>query len=552
MLFSLFLMLKTLYQVVLVSYLTLWPVLVFRNSGADSSKAILAPVIGILCLAVLGAGLWFFPWFRNDFIRWGLLVAFALPIVFAVRSKDVRFRISLPYALFAAVMLQALIIGNNPLPISQEFMPGSVQPGRMIAAPSDHEIPFATADYFRHNYDGVEKVEDYFGEWGLTSRGPLVPFGINALFFLLGIVGGGQEFASIYGWLTNALVILGVFHLTRSLTPDPARTNLALFWAALSPVVLINTVFTWPKLLAIYLLLLAVAFIIRRRLYLAGFLTALSWLSHPVGALMIPALGLFVLTRTPDGEGPWIARAARFCMPAAIAGAATMAPWLAFKVHLGQPDPFAAYLLGRGTGFEAATTFQEWISPRISNIYYTLTPFAIYNDGLIKAWLLGPLNDASRWLIQYSKSLPGQLGFVAAAAACVSMLFHRWNRQSAAFGGSFIVAALFVMVVFWGYSADGLGRNSLEPVTILLIVFVCAYGEKLALLTPVILVTAAAETIMLSLLQFAADDGFTAQMHVPLKMIALTAAPVISAAILYASAGLSKQFAARPAGSASE
>lgn len=552
MIFTCFLILKGLYQAILVCYLTLWPVLVFRNSTPDSTKAILAPVVGVLCLGVLGAGLWFFPWLQNQFIRWALLGAFVLPIVFAARARDVRFRLSLPYALFAAVLLQALIIGNNPLPVSQEFMPGSVQPGRMIASPSDHEIPFATADYLRHNYDGVEKVDDYFGAWGLTSRGPLVPFGINALFFLLGLSGGGQEFASMYGWLTNALVILGIFHATRALTPDPARTNFALFWAALSPVILINTVFTWPKLLATYFLLLSITFILRRRLYLAGFLTALAWLSHPVGALMIPALGLFVLARTPRGDGPWITRAVRFCLPAAVAGAATMAPWLAFKLYLGHPDPFLSYFFGRGEGFQAATTFQEWMSTRISNVYYTLTPFAIYNDGLLKAWLLGPLNDASRWLTQYAKSLPGQLGFVASVAACLSLFFHRWNRQSLAFGGCFIVAALFVMVVFWGYSADGLGRNSLEPVTILLIVFVCAYGEKLALIAPVILVTAAAETIMLSLLQFAADDGFTAQTQIQLKMIALTAAPMISAAILYASAGLSKQFAARPAGSASE
>ncbi|MCY1669360.1 hypothetical protein [Rhizobium sp. SL86] len=528
-------------QALLLVYLVLWPLLLTEQRSEESHVTILAPTVGIISLAFLGLFLWCFPWLNNLPFRCFISFIYAIPIILRiVKKKRINFLIKTHLVLALAVFVQACIVGHNPLPVSQEYAPASEQPGRMIASPPDNQIPYITADYIRNGFDGREKAKDFFGEWGFTSRGLLVPFGINGLFFLLGYNGGGGTIASLYGWLTNSLVILGVFYLGCALSTDMRRVRLAIFWAALSPVIFINTVFTWPKLLAAYFLLLATTFVIRRQLHLAGLLAALAWLSHPVGALMIPALALFTLASTPLGAGSWIFRTTRFCLPAALTGASAMTPWILFKLHLGDPDPFATYLFGKGAGFEPAANFEEWIAPRIGNLYYTFTPFAFYNDGLMSVWLYGPLNDVSRWLSQYAKSLPGQLGFLTVIPAIPAILLHRWHRQSAIFLGCFLVVAVLAMMTFWGFSGDGLGRNSLEPVTIFLMVAICVFGRGLYIAGPILLVGAAAETITLSVLEFAADDKFSAQTSVHLGMLSILATTAVSAALLYSSAGIYK------------
>ncbi|RJF78924.1 hypothetical protein [Rhodopseudomonas palustris] len=487
-----------------------------------------SPVIGIVVLALWGVLAWKAHGSFAALVRVCILtfyVVLAGLTLAALARKDVRqnMKAGSKLALVATtlVFIQAVAIGVNPLPVSQEYVGDPSQPGRMVASPPDNGIPFTTAEYFRHGYDGKEFSRQYFVDWGVAARGPLVPFGLVTLLEMSRakldaaattsnwpLAARGQHLASVYGWLLNALVMLGVFQLASVLTRDRQRIVLAVVWAALAPVVLTNTVFTWPKLLATYFLLLAISSMIVRRMALAGGLTALAWLSHPVGALMIPAVGLYALVTAPtSGKKRWIGALA-YCLPAAIVGALVMAPWLAFKLWVGNHDPFASYLLGRGSGFDPAHSFAEWLAPRLTNLTYTLVPFKYFFDGQLREWLYGPVNDFSRWLVQYTKTLPGQVGFVACVLAYVSVAAHQRGKWAVAYSFCLLIGALLVMVIFWGFSGDGLGRASLEPVSVLLIVFASVYGTYAVQFAPYVLTALVAENVFISLGQFLADNSF--------------------------------------------
>lgn len=508
-----------------------------------------SPMPGILLLSVFGLLLWLTPEAATVYIKLGFMALYAVMTGISIFALAVRWggtfgEYGPAYLVTSLVLVQAVAIGVTPLPIPQEYNWGTPQPGRMIASPPDNTIPFTTADYLRHRFNGRENSEQYFGPWGVAARGPIVPLGINALFSIFGYTSEapasenqwpmsahGEHLASIFGWLLNALVLLGVFQVTKSITRERSALLIALTWAALSPVVLVNTVFTWPKLLATYFLLLSIASINEKRMARSGALAALSWLSHPVGALMLPALGLFTIS-AGGGQQVNLVAAFKRCTPAAAAGLAIMLPWVSFKIWVGGQDPFASYLLGSGQGFQQAQTFSEWVRPRITNIEYTLVPFKFYFDGLLGSWIYGPLGDFPRWLTQYAKSLPGQLGFSAFLVAYVSFFFRKRFDLESRFLWCLIVGAFTTMIVFWGFSGDGLGRNCLEPLTLLVIVFASVYGKITRQLAPYFLSFVSAENIFLSLGNFVSHEGFSIDVLTASSLISLAIASAMPLVIL--------------------
>ena len=357
----------------------------------------------------------------------------------------------------------------------------------MVASPDDHTIPYTTSVYFYHGKDGKESSEDYFGDWSVASRGPLVPLAVNTLLHILRakpsdppdttatawpITKEGAYAARIFGWLTNAMVVLGVAHLLTVLGIARSGRRIALVWTALAPVTLINTVFLWPKLLAAFFILLASASILESCWVLAALWTALAWLSHPVGALLLPALGLLLTWQAQRGSrGIATKFRAIFIAGAtfAIAGAAVMGPWLGYKAWLGYHDAFMDYFLANGE-MHRAETFQAWADARWRNFWLTLVPGGFFLNGEMPEWLEGPLTGPMRWTVQYAKTLPAGLGFSLFGAAYVAFLRRNEDPRVQALKFALVGASFATMIVFWGYSEDGLGRNCLEPLEFLMIV----------------------------------------------------------------------------------
>lgn len=482
------------------------------------------PIIGMLLLAFIGLVSWIID--KRFVGGFGVLAqvgyAMMLVILLYVYSVDKYKPVLLSndkwvLAVLLCVLVQAVSIGINPLPIGQEYGLGSSMPGRMIASPPDHAIPFYTAKYFREHLDGNERSNEYFGIWGLGARGPLVPLGINALFTLfhardnylplnvswpLGVE--GEHFAKAYGWVLNSLVILGVYSVIKSLRVSREILTTALTWVALSPVITINVVFTWPKMLATYFILLGISCLIRQRFIWGGVMMAFAWLSHPVGAIFLPAILVFAFLTMKNKPLRLIGnRMAKIIFSTSL----VVSPWFFYKIfYLQNPDPFVHYVMGGGMGLEPAHNLSSWIQVRVFNVWYTLIPFAFFFSDFMQSWVYGPLNDILRWYTQYAKELPGQLGFSCFLPAYVAFVVYRRTAISKAIL-ALIVIAFLVMDIFWGYSSDGLGRNSLEPLSIIIILFATVYYKGSRKWLYIMLPVLAIEGQMLVLSGFLFEGG---------------------------------------------
>jgi len=399
---------------------------------------------------------------------------------------------------YGAVVVAIGAYSVLPLPVSQEFYACSTQQERMVASPPDANIPFVTAAYFHAGYGGRERSDEYFGpEWSVTSRGPLVPFaiatGLNLYRAQLAdppvpmagawpASGDGYFVARIIGILTNACILLGADALLRSLgVGDGRRRLLALVWLSLAPVTLINVAFLWPKLLAGYFLLLAAAAVLEGAAAptVAGW-AALGYLSHPVAGLFFPALALLRMRQHYLAAAPgqrWrSARAAGIGLAARVL--LFLSPWVAEKVGLRHSEAFLRDVTGDGNGFAMAVSLGSWLSARGANLWHTFVPLGFYFSDLMHGWISGPISPFLRWLVQYAKTWPAQLGFsfcgIAYTAVFGGFGAAGWRGSTGRFAAWFLLPAAVTLVVFWGFSRDGLGRDCLEPLTVLTILWTVA------------------------------------------------------------------------------
>ncbi|OYX75797.1 MAG: hypothetical protein B7Y95_00685 [Rhizobiales bacterium 32-66-11] len=476
-----------------------------RAAAARRLPSAFVPVPGLLALAATGLLLWIVHPASSlvvALLHGGASLILALDLA-RLWWRPGRLRASFGdqgpgvFALWGAMIAMAMAVGLNPLPISQETHADTVIPARMVASPPDHFIPYITATYMFHGKDGIERSKDYFGEqWTIASRGPLVPLATNALFYLFGAAPhdtpnierkpwpgttDGAYLARLLGWITNAMIVLGAGHLLLALGIKPASRPwmLGCLWVALAPAMLINTVFLWPKVLAGFFILLALAALLRARWGVAAACGVLAWLSHPVGLLFLPPLGLIALWTGFGGAGSsretWTA-AVRAGLVFGLVTLVLMAPWLTYKAWLGGHDMFMDYLRGDGQGTAPAQSVLSWLATRWDNFWMTLSPTVYFYSNHMRTWNDGEVSEPLRWTVQYAKTLPAGLGFCLFFPAYMALARPGADvrlRQMCAV----IVAAFALMLLAWGYSRDGLRRNSLEPLIPLMIVL-CAAQAK--------------------------------------------------------------------------
>lgn len=430
---------------------------------------------------------------------------------------------------YACVAVAALAYGVLPLTVAQEFDARSAEQGRMIASPPDSSIPYRTAVYFWHQKSGRNDRVVYFGDdWSVASRGPVAPLMVTAGFAAFGVqphdppsdsldawpaAADGYDVARIIGILTNALVVLAGASLARRLA-TPAAARLALAWLAVAPLVAINTDFLWPKLLAAFFVLLALeALVDDQPAWWSGGAVALAYLSHPVGGLFAIPLATFAMHRAWRQAEGGTSRRMRSAFAAGLrltgATVACLVPWLAYKAWVGFADPFPHYPLGDGRGFAAAASVTSWLQCRWDNLWLTLTPAGFYFSPFMHAWLDGPLSEPLRWAIGYAKSLPGEVGLLAFCLAAITTLRRARTPVLSLTRLHLLAGALALMLVFWGFSNDGLGRNCLEPLGALLIVYASAAAPGWRAWRWILPVTAL-ETLSVRVLGVVFNPGFNA------------------------------------------
>ncbi len=261
--------------------------------------------------------------------------------------------------------------------------------------------------------------------------------------------------------LTNAMVVASAALAAWELL-GARVARLGAIFVILSPYVLINIVFHWPKLLAGFFV---VGFwfwsYMRRRPVLAGIFAAGAVLSHPVGALFLPGMFLYLL----------VTRHWRQLIISAAAAAATAFPWFFWtSVVYHHTSRMLTYPIGfaladpTNPGPEIKADLQTFLHRPISSILgdrwvtirntFTTWPFP---EGVVRA---RSLKDAGDTIYEiFRTTFPGIFG--AGLAVFGYATLKRIVTQP--FWAATLGASTVCIFLFWGFDARAIGQEAFQP-----------------------------------------------------------------------------------------
>jgi len=249
-----------------------------------------SPALMIVLLAASA----FVLWRRRDWLR-------------TLRGDpQVRLMLAATGALFAI----ALTLGALPWDKSSDQGAGAVWSVHVPDMPGDPLLQFRTAQVLQNRLP-IQTTPFYINYWYISDRTPLIGLMTTFLTAAAGIslpkdlqtLSAPYQLVDPYGyWLyrlismfTNAMVAASAVLVAWELLGARAAKLGAVF-IVLSPFVLINVLFHWPKLLAGFFI---AGFYfwswVKRRPVLAGIFAAGGVLSHPVAALFLPAMFIYLL-----------------------------------------------------------------------------------------------------------------------------------------------------------------------------------------------------------------------------------------------------------------
>jgi hypothetical protein len=397
-----------------------------------------------------------------------------------------------------------LVVGALPWDKSSVSGAGAVWSVHVPNMPGDALLQYRTAQVLQNRLP-IQTTPFYINYWYISDRTPLV--GLMTTFVtasagirlpaMLETLAAPYQLVDPYGfWLyrqismfTNAMVVASAILVAWQLLGARAAKLGAVF-LVLSPFVLINILFDWPKLLAGFFI---AGFYfwswVRRRPALAGISAAGAVLSHPVGALYLPAMFLYLL----------FAKRWRQVIISGATAAVVAFPWFFWtSVIYHHASRMLTYPLGYaiddptnpGPGIRAAwEAFIHRPPLSILNDRWELVRFAFlawpFPREVLAATSLKGLGMPAYEFIRVT--FPGIFGVGLALFGYLS-----WLRiLTRSFWAVTLGGSTLVIVLFWGIPSDALTISAFEPMTGLWICLAASVLAKLPawLIRGVIVVT---------------------------------------------------------------
>ncbi len=372
---------------------------------------------------------------------------------------------------------------------------------------SDSALSFGIVRLIAHGTSPYGRLaRGYFGGYTFSDRGPLAGLASAPVVMISGgrppsgAVGQWAPFDAD-GFMAYRLAMmtfagtafLSVWSLARRVA-GPRAGWLALILAVTTPFLVHEVWFTWPKLLAASLVLLAGIAILDGRPGAGGLLAGTGYLVHPVALLALPAL--LAVALWPDAAPRWrhprYGPAGRVLLGAAAGVLAwrivnlhhyTQGNFLKYLTKPGRNQAFTNQLLARLGGHPHAATVGDWIRDRLVSLANTLVPLRLpllsAHDPSINAAnghctpFCGHTSPASiHVLFQYWTSVPFGLAivFLPMLLAGLWRAGRRWPWAVTAV----IVAPFVVFAIYWGDASTGLLREGLQAWVLALVVVLAA------------------------------------------------------------------------------
>lgn len=264
---------------------------------------------------------------------------FAIAVYFIkVRAWRVPREVTAVFILAAAIVLIHLGLlylwqfdGSFWALAQGRFIPGGLPPDNTLPAQLAERIGLG------------ESTHQFVGDWNGSDRPPLQA-GFILLFagpaVLIGQSATGAAAASV---VAQALWVPATFALLRALGTSARAAMIAITFAALTSTVIVNSAFTWPKLLAAAMVLAALAMLVSahgsdlrpRSLFVAAVVAStLGLLAHGGSAFALPTVVVFAVWKYRRSGWRDVVRHTAW---GAAAFGVLYAPWFLFQRFVDPP-----------------------------------------------------------------------------------------------------------------------------------------------------------------------------------------------------------------------
>ncbi|WP_258080398.1 hypothetical protein [Xanthomonas arboricola] len=334
-------------------------------------------------------------------------VAFAMPML-SLRSlmKDKpAFAVqlhALNRLLLPPLLLTGLIIWIGLYPFSWDGQDWQTPANRWRSLPMDSWLPLIFANMVSEGRLDIPMI----GDW-LSSDRPPLQSGLYLMFVHSWLPKGGLTYQALSTW-AQSLLFVPLLALVSDL-PRRSQRVAVLFSIALSPLVLLNGLFVWPKLLAaafcaiFHIALFGYSGIARpARWWMGGIAAALAMLSHG-GALfaLVGSTGAVLVIRRREAL-PLLLRIGALSV-------VLYTPWIAYQRYIDPPGDrllkwhFAGHIPVTQESFfnifrsaYADLTFGQWVAGRVSNLNSLLHgSLSFFGDALMLIGNRNPTTIAS-------------------------------------------------------------------------------------------------------------------------------------------------------------
>lgn len=444
---------------------------------------------GILLLAVLGMLAWKWKGLKIAFeTPQNICAALAAVVVVAVglelfrRGPQLLRFDATERAVLMCVVLLAVVGAFRPAyspGVVGELFGGTVSRSLEVGDRSDNRIPYSMVQLVARR-EGARSgyASMLFWPYAFSSRGPLAGLAAAVPTLSTGAVPSpvlpqeswqpfdAQGFAAFRMTMVvmSACFVLAVFGFALSVK-GRAAARIVVAIAAMTPFLVHELYFTWPKILAACGVVWALHALHRGLPVAAGLLLGIGYLFHPLALFSIPTFGALSLWLNRRVE--WPPRRAVLL----IAGLAVpVAAWWFVNRGAFHQGQFVDYLM-RGN-HELVGSVSAWAKARLVSVANTLVPAYLFFFHSADPWVNQYHHRSPavvHWFFQYWTTLPFGLGLVT--VPLVSAWTWRGARaQLLAF--LVIVASPFLgFAVYWGSFWSGLMREGLHPWVMTLLLF---------------------------------------------------------------------------------
>jgi hypothetical protein len=354
-----------------------------------------------------------------------------------------------------------------------ELYGGTVSKTLEVGDRSDSRISFIISQLVAHHEGPYGPLGTYlFAPYNFSSRGP-VPGMAAAPAVLLN---GGHPAAAYpespwtpfdrEGFVAYRLAMmafaatafLSLWDLLRRVAGRRVA-QFGLLLAATTPFLVTETWFTWPKLLAASITLMALICVIERRFFWAGMLAGLAAMMHPVALVSVPVIAIVAL---------WPLRGAIWNRPrlgalAKMIVGLVLVPviWRLLNGSHYDQNQFVEYV--KQAGFDLHPSAEAWVRYRAHSLADTIVPgLPWFHDGHnISINQVGGISPGViHFFFQYWTTVP--FGFAIVFLPMLLVGLWRALRRFTWPTVALVVLPFVGFTLYWGASNSGMMREGLQ------------------------------------------------------------------------------------------